>query len=44
MIQSTNDDLRVIPFSIAKYIGFQSLIGIVVGSGVGIVVMFEVEI
>ncbi|KAJ5680569.1 hypothetical protein N7536_011708 [Penicillium majusculum] len=44
MIQSTNDDLRVIPFSFAKYIGFQSLIGIVVGSGVGIVVMFEVEI
>lgn len=44
MIQSTNDDLRVIPFSVAKYIGFQSLIGIVMGSGVGIAVMFEVEI
>ncbi|KAJ5192793.1 hypothetical protein N7449_008935 [Penicillium cf. viridicatum] len=44
MIQSTNDDLRVIPFSAAKYIGLQPLIGIVVGSGVGIVVMFEVEI
>lgn len=44
MIQSTNDDLRVIPFSVAKYIGFQSLIGIVMGSGVGIAVMFEVEV
>ncbi|KAJ5530987.1 hypothetical protein N7527_004380 [Penicillium freii] len=44
MIQSTNDDLQVIPFSAAKYIGLQPLIGIVVGSGVGIVVMFEVEI
>lgn len=44
MIQSTNDDLRMIPFSAAKYIGLQPLIGIVVGSGVGILVMFEVEI
>ncbi|KAJ5592818.1 hypothetical protein N7537_009722 [Penicillium hordei] len=44
MIQSTNDDLRMIPFSAAKYIGLQPLIGIVVGSGIGIVVMFEVEI
>ncbi|CAG8905549.1 unnamed protein product [Penicillium egyptiacum] len=44
MIQSTSDDLRVIPFSVAKYIGFQPLIGIVVGSGVGIAVMFEVEL
>ncbi|KAJ6132950.1 hypothetical protein N7471_008165 [Penicillium samsonianum] len=44
MIQSTNDDLRVIPFSIAKYIGFQPLIGIVVGSGIGIAIMFEVEL
>ncbi|KGO44061.1 hypothetical protein PEX2_020700 [Penicillium expansum] len=44
MIQSTNDDLRVIPFSVAKYIGFQPLVGIVVGSGVGIAVVLEVEI
>ncbi|KAJ5816720.1 hypothetical protein N7447_008953 [Penicillium robsamsonii] len=44
MIQSTNDDLRVIPFSIAKYIGLEGLIGLVVGSGVGIAVMFEVDI
>lgn len=44
MIQSTNDDLGVIPFSIAKYIGFQPLIGIVVGSGIGIAIMFEVEL
>ncbi|KAJ5247958.1 hypothetical protein N7524_011918 [Penicillium chrysogenum] len=44
MIQSTNDDMRVIPFSVVKYIGFQPLIGITVGSGVGIAVVFEVEL
>ncbi|KAJ5372302.1 hypothetical protein N7517_004308, partial [Penicillium concentricum] len=44
MIQSTNDDLRVIPFSFAKYIGLKSLIGLIVGSGVGIAVIFEVEV
>jgi hypothetical protein len=44
MIESTNDDMRVIPFSVAKYIGFQPLIGITVGSGVGIAVLFEVEL
>lgn len=44
MIQSTNDDLRVIPFSVARYIGLQPLIGIVLGSGIGIALMFEVEL
>ncbi|KAJ5922416.1 hypothetical protein N7516_010119 [Penicillium verrucosum] len=44
MIQSTSDDLRMVPFSAAKYIGLQPLIAIVVGSGVGIAVIFEVEI
>lgn len=44
MIQSTNDDMQVIPFSVVKYIGFQSLIAITVGSGVGIAVVFEVEL
>ncbi|KAJ5210464.1 hypothetical protein N7491_010270 [Penicillium cf. griseofulvum] len=44
MIRSTNDDIRVIPFSIAKYIGLEMLIGIVVGSGIGVAVMFEVEL
>ncbi|CAG8081039.1 unnamed protein product [Penicillium nalgiovense] len=44
MIQSTNDDMQVIPFSVVKYIGLQSLIAITVGSGVGIAVVFEVEL
>jgi hypothetical protein len=44
MIRSTNDDLRVIPFSVAKYIGLEPLIGIVVGGGIGVAVMFEVEL
>ena len=44
MIQSTNEDMRMIPFSVAKHIGFQPLISITVGSGVGIAVVFEVEL
>lgn len=44
MIQSTNDDTRMIPFSVAKYIGFQPLIGIVVSGGVGIAEIFETEL
>ena len=44
MIQSTTEDLRMVPFSVAKYFGLEPLIGIVLGSGVAISFIFEVEI
>jgi hypothetical protein len=44
MIQSTTEDLRMVPFSVAKHVGLEPLIGVILGSGVAIAFKFEVEI
>jgi hypothetical protein len=44
MIQSTTEDMRMVPVSAARYIGLGPLTGIVVISGAIIAFAFEVEI
>jgi hypothetical protein len=44
MIQSTTEDLRMVPFNVAKHVGLEPLIGIILGSGVAIAFIFEVEL
>ncbi|KAJ5306463.1 hypothetical protein PENANT_c017G11266 [Penicillium antarcticum] len=44
MIQSTTEDVRMVPVSAARYIGLGPLIGIVVTSGAIITYTFEIEI
>jgi hypothetical protein len=44
MIQSTKHDLQMVPFSVAKCVGLDTVIGIVLGGGAAIALVFEVEI
>jgi hypothetical protein len=44
MIQSTTEDMRMVPVSAAKYIGLNSMVGIVGISGAIIAYTFEIEI
>lgn len=44
MLQSTTEDLRMVPFSVTKYVGLKPLIGFVLSYGALVGLAFEVEI
>ncbi|KAJ5124398.1 uncharacterized protein N7515_008223 [Penicillium bovifimosum] len=44
MIQSTQPDMQMVPFSVTKCIGLDTVVKIVVGGGAVIALVFEVEI
>ncbi|CAG7921781.1 unnamed protein product [Penicillium olsonii] len=44
MIQSTSEDLRIVPFSLAKHVGLEPVIGIALSYGAIIGIIFKVEI
>ena len=44
MIQSTSEDLRMVPFSLAKHVGLEPIVGIALSYGAIIGIFFEVEI
>lgn len=44
MIQSTTEDLRMVPFSVANHLGLELLVGVILMYGAAIAFIFEVEI
>ncbi|CAG8099153.1 unnamed protein product [Penicillium salamii] len=44
MLQSTTEDLRMVPFSVTKHVGLKPLIGIALSYGAFVGLAFEVEI